>query len=197
MKLIGLTGFAGSGKDYTHAKIEKFFEGDDRTNVFRVSFADELRFEIEDLFSVNGAYVPAVWEKPYPEGIRWILQHYGTEFRRAADPNYWVDKAQITIEDLDAPGHIVVITDVRFANEADLIHELGGKVIEVRAPRSLRQVRLGGALPPSHASEEIDFPTDGVIVNSGDTLLPVELVDWMGLDGNCNGCLILDYKLCR
>jgi hypothetical protein len=197
MQLIGLTGFAGSGKDFTHKAIEKFFQEDDRTWVYRVALADELRQEIEDLFTVDGRYLPAVWEKPYSDGVRWILQHYGTEFRRAQDEDYWSNKAAITIGAFDQPGQIVVVTDVRFANEADMIHGLGGIVVEVQAPAGVRAGRLGGALPPAHASEVIDFETDAVIRNTGVPVLPETVLDFIGLDHRCNGCITLDASLCR
>ena len=77
----------------------------------------------------------------------------------------------------------MVITDVRFANEADVIHEAGGLVYEVRAPENVRRERLGGELPPAHASEEIDFGVDGVIWNERDNrqpIVPGALLSWCG-----------------
>lgn len=198
MQLIGLCGLAGAGKDFTHQTIETFFENDPKTTVFRVSFADGLRYEIQELFDPDpDAYIPALWTKPYPEGIRWILQHYGTEFRRVQDPDYWVKKAQGYIEELDQVGYVVVVTDVRFDNEATMIKDLGGMVVQVDAPRGIRAGRIGTLPDESHASEEIDFPVDAVIRNTGVPVLPAEVLDFLGLDYRCNGCITLDPKLCR
>ena len=73
------------------------------------------------------------------------------------------------------------MTDVRFANEADAIRGMGGFVAEVVASDSARRRRLGGALPPPHPSEVIDFKTDGVIRNFDYPTLPPTLNEWLGV----------------
>jgi hypothetical protein len=68
-----------------------------------------------------------------------VLQHWGTEYRRAQDPDYWVKKTalwvkaflDVTAEDDDRPAGLVN-TSVRFPNEQALIHELGGTVWHLR-----------------------------------------------------------------
>ena len=174
MKLLGLTGPAAAGKDYTYETLSSLY-----TDVHRVSLADELRFEIQAILN-DGRDMNALWQKPYTDPVRWILQHYGTEYRRAQDPDYWVNKVEETIWGFHGE-QIVVVTDVRFANEADLIRELGGLVVEVRADEMIRRRRIGGPLPPSHASEIIDFPVDAVIRNNDQLTIPAEVTRYLDL----------------
>lgn len=57
-----------------------------------------------------------------------LLQWWGTEYRRAQDPNYWVKKFVSQVKDF--PG-VVIAQDVRFTNEAQTIKELGGLLTNV------------------------------------------------------------------
>jgi len=172
MLVLGLAGPAGAGKDYVCDQL--LAVADHRgLGAHRVAFADELRYEIEDLM---GGPCPGLWSKPYPEGLRWILQRYGTEYRRDRDPDHWVNRAIATIGTLDG---LVVVTDVRFANEAAAIHHLGGTVARVETPDHIRETRLGH-LPPPHTSELIDFPTDHTINNTHHPTYPNQLRSWLG-----------------
>jgi len=186
-KILGLAGKAGAGKDHTYEHIRDkhldldFLDGEALV-VVKVAYADGVREEIEDTL---GADIEALWQKPYPDAIRRLLQWWGTELRRAEDPNYWVKKGMAEAKRLaSGPNvHLVVITDVRFANEADVIREVGGRVYEVVASDDVRRERLGGQLPPAHASEEIDFEIDGYIYNQHDgshPLVPGDLLSWCG-----------------
>lgn len=166
VSVLGLAGMAGAGKDYTYSRLAEALQ--DVRPVYRVSFADELRYELDALLNLprgNSAF----WSKPYPEPVRWILQHYGTDYRRAQDPDYWVHLAMAHAEDvLDTePDALIVVTDVRFENEAEAIRDMpGGVVAEVVAADPVRIARIG-TLPPAHASEVIDFEPDYRIDNNG------------------------------
>jgi hypothetical protein len=69
------------------------------------------------------------WVKDEDGKPRTLLQWWGTDYRRAQDPNYWVKRLQETL-DRDNP-EIALITDVRFRNEADTIHKMGGFLVKV------------------------------------------------------------------
>lgn len=182
MKVLGLCGYAGSGKDH----VFRWLNDNTTMRVTRLALADQVRYEVADLFGLD-AHAEVLWKKPYPEGLRWILQHYGTEYRRAADPDYWVKKAHQALLDLyleDEPGtHLVVITDVRFGNEADLVRYWGGLTALVDAPDMVRRERLGGQLPPKHASEVVDFDYDITIDNGTrgrEPIFPADFWGWLG-----------------
>lgn len=175
-KLIGLAGHAGSGKDFVYDLLTTEF-----SDIQRVAFADEVRFEVEDALN-GGMPLYSVWDKPYSDEVRALLQWWGTEYRRNQDEMYWVNKARATIEEALEWADLVVVTDMRFINEAALIKYLGGMTVEVTASKSVRRRRLGGSLPPEHASEDIDFPIDVFITNNERPRMPQDLNEYIGLD---------------
>ncbi|MEM0934793.1 MAG: hypothetical protein AAGJ91_02675, partial [Pseudomonadota bacterium] len=88
-------------------------------------------------------------------------QTLGDEWgRQCIHPDLWVEIARPAAESYLAEGVPVVFDDVRYANEAAMIRELGGEIwrMEGRAAPGVRP----------HASEEIDFAADVTIDNSGD-----------------------------
>lgn len=187
MKVLGLCGAAGSGKDHVY----KLLDGLDRGQVMRVALADEVRHEVEEIVG-GGSYLPTVWEKPYPVEIRSLLQWWGTDLRRKADEDYWVNKTAQTIEGIEWEGEtdLVVVTDIRFANEAEMVRDLGGWVAEVGASAVVRARRLGGQLPPAHASEVIDFQRSGFIWNDLERpMMDPDTAVFLGYDGRCFKCL--------
>jgi hypothetical protein len=172
--IVGLCGYAGAGKDWVCTRLLEQAESLGSPG-HRVALADDLRLEIEALM---GGKCPGLWAKPYSEGIRFILQHYGTEFRRAQDPDYWAKRTKARLMSLE---RLRVVTDVRFGNEAEMIRGLGGIIVEVRAPHDVRRARLGGTVPARHSSEDIDFEVDHVVWNDdGRTLVPIALAEWLG-----------------
>jgi hypothetical protein len=177
MRLIGLAGNAGAGKDHVYGVLAELLKP---WHVERVAFADGLKFDIEDALDVSPYALPAIRSKPYTPEIRALLQWWGTELRREQDEDYWVKKGMEMVHEAAAYSDLVVITDVRFANEADLIRANGGLVVEVYAPQKIRMLRLGGIAPPSHASEVIDFAVDAMIDNSDRTIIPPLVNEYIG-----------------
>jgi hypothetical protein len=74
----------------------------------------------------------SVYHKPLSEKMRKFQQLWGTEFRRSQNENYWTEKAQPKIADPLNSGVSVVITQVRFDDETDLTHGMGGLMWELR-----------------------------------------------------------------
>lgn len=148
--IIGLTGRAGAGKDYTYKWL-----ADQGYRVLRFAWADNLKREVEAVLADN-MHLPALWNKPYPPEVRALLQWWGTDLRRSEDPQYWINKMKGQLSPFIEGGHsedqAAVITDVRFPNEADAVRDLGGTIIRIWAPTNVRKERLG-KLPPEHASE--------------------------------------------
>jgi hypothetical protein len=118
-------------------------------NIRVLSFAAELRLEIE---AEMGVCCPGLWEKPTSPAIRFILQQYGTEYRRAAHEDYWMEKGMERARKHIKEGKDIVFDDVRFPNEALAIQKAGGLIVRVLTPTAIREGRLG-ELPPEHASE--------------------------------------------
>jgi hypothetical protein len=165
--IIGLSGYAQSGKD-TVAKVlvEKY-------GYRRVAFADPIRdllygmdplvpkgygesvinYRLQDLVDSYG------WEKikvDYPE-VRRLLQDVGVEARRLFGDTFWIYQALSDV----APQDKVVVSDVRFENEAQWIQEFGGQIWRIK--------RIGTAAVNDHVSEsEMDgYKVDQIFVNNG------------------------------
>ncbi|MDH3997836.1 MAG: hypothetical protein OET90_03255 [Desulfuromonadales bacterium] len=94
--------------------------------------------------------------------VRLILQWWGTEYRRASDPDYWVKAWERKIKQYDLERCHVLVDDIRFVNELTLVRRLGGKLVKVERPG------FNGA--NNHASETSldDFDQwDQILCNDG------------------------------
>lgn len=132
----------------------------------RVGFADSLKetcraafgFTQEQLYGSEKMIVDAYWDMTPVEA----LQKVGTNlFRDGFDEDFWVKSAVKKINKLRR----VVISDVRFPNEVEAIHDLGGIVIRVDRPN-----RPDTGRDPNHPSETaldgIEY-YDSLILNDG------------------------------
>lgn len=145
-KIIGLVGYAGAGKDEAAKALI------DSLGFVKVSFAEPLRTALSALDPIVGTrfladgvhqyirYNEAISEYGYDEAkrkfpeVREQLQKFGTEVgRQQFGEEFWVDQAKRLIDAMPDDARIV-ITDVRFPNEAKLIRKLGGFVIRVDRP---------------------------------------------------------------
>ena len=133
--LVGLLGKKRSGKDtFAEFLIE-------RHGFVRVAFADPLReaaidadpFLVGPLLSDEPQPLSAIvhvlgWEglkdSKYAESGRRFLQNYGVAIREI-DPDFWLRAAERRIHAAIERGRSVVVTDVRFPNEADGIEATG------------------------------------------------------------------------
>lgn len=166
--LIGLHGRAGAGKD-TVALMWGTSHG-----FQRVALADPLRealYELDPMLATGltvRMLVDSVgWEaakrhRLYGPEVRRLLQVLATEVvRDMISPTAWVDIAEQHITELRDAGSSVVVTDVRFPNEADMIRRLGGHIVRVD--------RLGPAESGSqHRSETASIHADLVLSNDFD-----------------------------
>lgn len=79
-----------------------------------------------------------------------LLQWWGTEFRRAQDPDYWTKKLFASIP---ANLDIAIVTDVRFPNEVDGIKQRGGYTVNVQ------RLREDGT-PYFSSDRSVDHPSE-------------------------------------
>jgi hypothetical protein len=162
--LIGITGYAGTGKDTVRTMLEqKGFTG--------LAFADPIRAMLRTLLrssGLNEAYMDsrALKERTIPEldvSYRHLAQTLGTEWGRAVQADLWLRLAanKMMMASREDAAAKFVISDVRFANEADFVRQLGGQIwrIERADTPSVRD----------HVSErEIDsLKVDQYIHNNG------------------------------
>lgn len=199
MRLIGINGFMGSGKDTTFGFIQECHLSAQRT-----AFADKLKIMGAMAIGFEGSpeelvakmndckenWTFNVWTGDHPSNAvgrsvtqftgRQYLQWLGGNARKVFGDTFWIDQVLppkryhygpekiggLTrrfdmLEERYPNTDLVVVTDVRYANEAERVRELGGEVWEILRP---------GSTSDGHSSE-IPLPrelVDRVIHNGGD-----------------------------
>lgn len=154
MALIGLVGRKRSGKDTFASRLTQ------QHGYRRLAFADPLKaaalqldplvkVEADEVFlladAVGNRAISTLWRlSALVELIGWegakemrevrrTLQQYGVAIREL-DPGFWLRQVADPAVELMRAGTSVVVTDVRFPNEADAIEELGGELVRVVRP---------------------------------------------------------------
>lgn len=139
-KIIGITGSAGSGKDTIGDILVR-----NLPNWEKVSFAGHLKDVTALLFGFDRKMLAGetpedreIREQPDPYWSekmgkdftpRFALQFFGTNLlRNQLHQNIWVDCLEKKILESDKN---IVITDVRFPNEIDMIKSIGGEIWRV------------------------------------------------------------------
>lgn len=159
--VIGLTGKALSGKDTAlgfiregfpdHEIIHKSFArkmkiscaralGFEGTDDECIDFADDLKWagkikvEWNNTVLKESPSLTSNWENWEISG-REFEQNYGTEAHRDIfGQDFWVHHALADVTEPNENGKVIVITDVRFPNEAVKIKELGGYLVYIDKP---------------------------------------------------------------
>lgn len=169
--LIGLSGYSGAGKDEA-AKLLKLRHG-----FQSVAFADALKEFVREVnptianFHNDGtisysSLKDAIALKDYDSvrqhtDYRSVLQRVGVSARDVFGEDFWVQQLTPMIRYCIEQGQSVAITDVRFANEAQAIKTLGGRLVRVTRPN------VGPVNAHVSESEHETFDFDHVIANSG------------------------------
>jgi hypothetical protein len=138
--IIGLVGFAGSGKDTVADYLCTHYQ------FTRNSFAASVKDVLSNVFQWDRALLEGVTEesRQWRETInewwatrlnipnltpRLMMQHIGTEiFRDQFHNEIWI--ASLERKLLDSSQNIV-ITDCRFENEINAIRTIGGKIVSI------------------------------------------------------------------
>lgn len=173
--IIGLSGYAQSGKDSVAKVLVNEYQFE------RVAFADKIR---KLLFEMNPPLPMGVGNETHTVGlqnfveiygwdtakqnpnVRAMLQNLGVGARKVFGSDFWVDEA-LPLAYMD--GYHVVVTDVRFQNEADKIKRMGGQLWRVKRP--------GVKAVNSHVSEhDLDGYKVDQILNNGGTIEELELL---------------------
>lgn len=164
--IIGLSGYARSGKDTVAGMLIGIHRFE------RVSFADPIKdfiYELNPMWAIafNGQYKRISdyvdeygWDEAkvnIPE-IRELLQRLGVAARKHIDESVWITSAFNKAKDKPR----IVVTDVRFKNEAAKIKEAGGQIWRV--------TRVGTKPANDHISEVDmdDWEFDATITNNSD-----------------------------
>jgi hypothetical protein len=130
-KLIGICGYARSGKDTFYQRSAHYLSQEGKVAT-RIAFADALKKELDPLL-VKTIGISAFTEKDSEkELIRPLLVTYGTELRRKLNPNCWIEAVQNKVIHHINQNEYVFVTDVRYENEAEWIKINNGILIHVQ-----------------------------------------------------------------
>lgn len=171
--IIGLTGRDGAGKD-TCAEIITQID----KNFKQLAFADALKDEISKSFCVDKLWLfnrTLKEQKNYnfafhrsdnnefiermrtlgldlydPRSPREVMRLWGNEFRRHQDEAYWINQGIDIIHCMITAGvKGIVVSDVRFINEAETLKICGAQIVRVYRHKT-------DNLPIVHDSETAD-----------------------------------------
>jgi hypothetical protein len=179
INLIGFAGLPGSGKDTAAILLSMLgFKPN--------AFANALRDEVQEAYAVDrrslltdtwlkeqaleefalkncrdGAFLNRMLDLGFTNRYdyrtpRWTMQMWGTEYRRQQKDTYWIDKIESWMR-FTSCANKFCITDVRFPNEAELIHKREGKII---------RLERAGCIASGHASDK-PVDCDFVVENNG------------------------------
>jgi hypothetical protein len=164
--IIGITGNMRHGKD----TLGLYYINN--CKYIKMSFAGPLKYACQEIFDLSNDQIDGDKKDNIDDywGVtpRAILQYVGTElFRDQMEKllpdigkDVWIKTMDKKIKKILKGGAKgVVITDVRFENEAKLIKSLGGIVIKV--------VRPASNTIHSHSSEKLLFDVDYTVINDG------------------------------
>jgi hypothetical protein len=127
VKLIGLCGKAGAGKDfvYEHVLKPKGF----------LRWQMSLHYKVWLVATGKGSWEEIFYTKP-PK-IRQILQEEITALRYQYDEHIWLDTMQTWIQALREIVGVepagIAITDLRFLIEMRGLKDLGGKILHIES----------------------------------------------------------------
>lgn len=170
--IIGLMGPMGSGKD-TVAQILK------KWNFQKLAVADRLKDIVAQLFHWPREYLEGTteetrkWRETVDEwwakrlGMsmltpRFVLQTLGTQaIRTNFHPDLLIASMERELDKLIEQNINVVITDLRFHNEIDMVRSKGGKIIKIT--RNDSDAKSSHVSETSFLSEKPDY----IISNDG------------------------------
>ena len=132
-RVIGLAGGKGSGKDSVADYLV------DKYDFHKISYAGPVKEILAMTFGVPLEWFYDQEEKESPKKElfghtpRYLMQTFGTDWGRdMVNPSIWVSIAKEKARKLHKEGKDVVISDVRYIEEAEVVSELGGLVWRIR-----------------------------------------------------------------
>lgn len=172
--LIGITGFKRSGKDTCGLYLI------DNHNYIKYSFAGALKAACSEIFMFD--YEQTEGSKKEDFDARWninprkVFQRFGTEiFRDSLEQffpemkhlknNFWIYRFKIWYQEQikQNPNVRIVVTDVRFQNEADIIKELGGIIIKVSRKNIMSNDKHASEINILNINADYDIKNDSTI----------------------------------
>lgn len=179
MKIIGISGKAGSGKDTAagfimavHPMARKTAFADDlKLQAIRLWAEDTGRgwpfSEFIDLMTPHQLLVQANNLKLGVPAFRTFLQELGQRKRQDEGLDYWINRAFATHVERhgDRP---MLVTDVRYQNEAEAIRKRRGLLLRIERPRFDNGLSVEQRAHPSETDLDEYEDFNAIIENNGD-----------------------------
>lgn len=161
-KIIGFHGAAFSGKDTAATIIKNCYKN---TDIF--AFAGPLKDACEILFNfkheqLHDQILKETIDERWNKSPREIMQWLGTDIlRNHINQNFFIMNMNQRIENSQAD--YIIVSDIRFDNEAEFIKSLGGKIIKIERKNSSTTKHS------NHITERGISPhlLDAVVLNDG------------------------------
>ena len=153
--IIGLGGVATVGKDtlFSLLKDRLFSKG---RIVTRFAFADNLKKEIAPILLKEFGLDVFNLTPEEKKLVRPFMVWWGCT-KRHFDPMYWVNSVNESLN-RDTISDVKVITDVRFENEADWVHDIGGRVVHIERTIYVPTYGTNMCIPPANDEETANDP---------------------------------------
>ena len=160
MKIIAISGHAGSGKDTIASILAKKIEGRGESAMV-THYADVLKYICRTYLGWDG--------KKDTEG-RSLLQYVGTDICRKKDINFFVNFMVSILGFFEDMWDYAILSDVRFQNEIDGLTSAGFDVFHLRVSRPGfdNSLTSGQKEHPSETALDSVRP-DAVIINNKTT----------------------------
>lgn len=160
--LLGLAGPAKSGKDTAAGALAMDLGFDCYAFATPVKLAAQMMFGLTDEETWSDEKkdeINTFWGITHRE----MFQKVGTEGGRDLfDPDLWIKRATKELWNRygESDNYDLVVSDVRFDNEADWIHSHGGFVVRINRPDVEPIATSGHASEKSLSPANVDFSVD-------------------------------------
>lgn len=163
MKLpsVILLGYMRSGKDSVAACLRHL-----DPSMRQVSFAGALKREVAEALNATRVLADPVYSEDFFNDdlnrprFRPLLQWWGTDYRRAQKPYYWVEQVEKMLKsrtDVDSWA----CTDARFTNEIAMLKRQGFKSVELAMDvREVADYLQGKGLDRAQVESQLSHPSE-------------------------------------
>jgi dephospho-CoA kinase len=158
MRIIGLAGLARSGKDSVAQHLMQ------RHGFHQLAFADPLRGMLADHCRVSPQYMDVLKEcgiPPHGASYRQMMQTLG-DWGRAVHIDFWVQMLEQHLEEFADYHESIVISDVRYLNEAFWVRSRG-QLWHIARPAEYRDI----VNPHSSELGIVPLAGEAIITNDG------------------------------
>jgi hypothetical protein len=149
MKIIGISGYAGCGKDSFFNLLQKY-----SPKVVRFALADALKEELKDFILSNYGLDIYTCSREEKNKLRPLLVFHAGMKRNTTNGTYWWKKLDAIIKEYPDQSKVGVITDIRYAaykhDEVSWLKEdMGGKLVHISKFKLNPEGKKVFAMPPN------------------------------------------------